>query len=56
MNTRSATATARCAADYDALLAALAHAHARVQSVSLARSRVYDKWLDEKAEESDKVS
>ena len=39
MNTRAATATARCAADYDALLSALAHARARVLREYRARSR-----------------
>ena len=56
MNTRAATATARCAADYDALLSALAHARARVLREYRARSRAYDKWLDDKAEEADTVS
>ena len=56
MNTRAATATARCAADYDALLSALAHARASVLREYRARSRAYDKWLDEKAEEADTVS
>ena len=50
MNTRATTATARCAADYDALLSALAHARARVLRENRARSRAFDKWLDEKAE------
>jgi hypothetical protein len=56
MNTRTTTATARCAADYDALLSALAHARARVLREYRARSRACEKWLDEKAEEADTVS
>ena len=56
MNTRAVTATGRCAADYDALLSALAHARARVLREYRARSRAYDKWLDEKAEEAYTVS
>ena len=56
MNTRDTAATSRCAADYDALLSALAHARARVLREYLARSRAYDKWLDERVEEADTVS
>ena len=56
MNTRAAAATTRCAADYDALLSALAHARARVLREYRARSRAYGKWLDDKAEEADTVS
>ena len=56
MNTRAITATTRCAADYDALLSALAHARALVLHEYRARSHAYDKWLDEKAEEADTVS
>ncbi len=55
MNTRAATAAVRCAADYDALMSALAHAHARVLHEYRARSRAYDKWLDDKTEEADTV-
>ena len=56
MNTRATTATVRCVADNDALLSALTHARARVLREYRARSRAYDKWLDEKAEEADTVS
>ena len=56
MNTRSATATARCAADYDAPMPALEHTHLRVLREYRAQSRAYDKWLNEKAEEADTVS
>ena len=56
LNTRATAATARFAADYDALLSALAHARARLLREYRARSRAYDKWLDEKAEEADAVS
>jgi DNA-binding beta-propeller fold protein YncE len=56
MNMRAVAATAQCAADYDALLSALAHARARVLRDYRVRSRAYDKWLDEKVEEADTVS
>ena len=56
MNTRVVIAPARCAADYDALLSALAHARARVLQKYRARARAYDKWLDKNAEEADTVS
>ncbi len=53
MNTRVVTATAQCAADYDALLSALAHTRARMLREFLARSRRNDKWLVKKAKEAD---
>ena len=56
MITRAVIATARCTANYDALVSALAHARARVIYKYRARSRAYDKWLDEKAEEADTVA
>ena len=56
MNTQAVIATVRYAADYDALLSALAHARARVLPEYRARSRAYHKWLDDKAEEADTVS
>ena len=40
------------AADYDALLSVLAHACAHMLREYRERSRSYDKWLDEKAEEA----
>ena len=54
MKTRTVIATARCSTDYDALIFALVHA--RVFCEYRSRSRAYDKWLDEKAEEADTVS
>ena len=56
MNTRAVTAISRCTADNDALLSALVHARARVLREYCARSRAYDKWLDERVEEADTVS
>ena len=56
MNMRAAAATSCCAAAYDALLSAVAHRCARVLRDSRARSRAYDKRLDDKSEEADAVS
>ena len=56
MNMRAAAATARCAAEYNALLSALAQVRTRVLRDSRARSRAYDKCLDDKSEEADAVS
>ena len=56
INTRAVTATARCAADYDLLLTALAHAHARVLRVHCATAHANDKLLYDKAEEADTAS
>ncbi len=56
MNTRVVISTILSAADYAALMPALAHARVRVLREYRARSQVYDKWLDEKAEEADTLS
>jgi hypothetical protein len=56
MNTRVVIATARCAADYSVIMSALTHARARGLCKYRARSRAYNKWLDEKAGEADTVS
>ncbi len=56
MNTRATTATARCAADYNALMSVIAHDCTHMLCEYCARSRAYDKWLHEKAEEADTVS
>ena len=45
MNTRAATATARCAAEYDELLSVLVHARASVLLENRTRSCAYEKWL-----------